>query len=97
MVNDNTIEIMAGAQDFFISIQTSNECGSSTYLTRTISVPDTSNSPANFNGDCLINENDLVLLLEQFGCLNNCDSFDLNSNGYIGVDDIILFIELSAE
>jgi hypothetical protein len=97
MLNDNTIEILAGAQDFFISIQTSNDCGSSNYLTRTISVPDTSNSPANFNGDCLINEDDLVLLLEQFGCLNNCDSFDLNSNGYIGVDDIILFIELSAE
>jgi hypothetical protein len=97
MVNDNTIEIMAGAQDFFISIQTSNECGSSNYLTRTISVPDTNTSPANFNGDCLINDDDLMLLLEQFGCLNDCENFDLNDDGYIGVDDIILFIELSAQ
>jgi len=97
MVNENTIEILAGAQDFFISIQTSNECGSSNYLTRTISVPDTNTSSANFNGDCLINDDDLLLLLDQFGCLNNCDAFDLNGDGYIGVEDVILFIEFSAQ
>ncbi|MFM2200832.1 MAG: hypothetical protein RL040_32, partial [Bacteroidota bacterium] len=97
LLNDNTIELVAGAQDFFISAQTSNECGVSNYVTIIVSVPDINSSPANFNGDCLINDDDLLLLLEQFGCLNECDSFDLNSDGYIGVDDIILFIELSAQ
>jgi hypothetical protein len=96
LVNENTIELVAGAQDFFISAQASNECGASNYATLIVSVPDSNASPANFNGDCLINDDDLLLLLEQFGCLNECDSFDLNNDGYIGVDDIILFVELSS-
>lgn len=60
-------------------------------------MPYTNNSPANYNGDCLINGEDLVLLLEQFGCLNDCDSFDLNSDGFVGVDDVLLFIEIAAQ
>jgi photosystem II stability/assembly factor-like uncharacterized protein len=95
--NANAIELIAGAQDFFISVQTANECGASNYATWTVAVPDTNNSPANYNGDCLINSEDLVLLLEQFGCLNDCDSFDLNSDGFVGVDDVLLFIEMAAQ
>jgi photosystem II stability/assembly factor-like uncharacterized protein len=95
--NANTIELIAGTQDFYISVQTSNECGTSNYSTLTVSVPGTSTSPANYNGDCLINEDDLVLLIDQFGCLNDCDTFDLNNDGFVGVDDILLFIELSAQ
>jgi photosystem II stability/assembly factor-like uncharacterized protein len=97
LVNDNTIEILAGTQDFFISIQTSNDCGSSNYTTLTVSVPDTNTSPANFNGDCIVNEEDMQMLLNQFGCLSECASFDLNNDGYIGVEDVLLFIEYSAQ
>jgi photosystem II stability/assembly factor-like uncharacterized protein len=97
LVNDNTIEILAGTQDFFISVQTSNDCGSSNYTTLTVSVPDTNTSPANFNGDCIVNEEDMQMLLNQFGCLSECASFDLNNDGYIGVEDVLLFIEYSAQ
>jgi hypothetical protein len=97
LVNDNTIEIMAGTQDFFISVQTENDCGVSNYTTLTVSVPDGNNSPANFNGDCLVNDEDMQMLLNQYGCLNDCSSFDLNNDGYIGVEDVMLFIEYSAQ
>ena len=97
MLNDNTIEIIAGTQDFFISVQTANDCGVSNYITLTVAVPDTNTSPANYNGDCVINEEDMQLLLDNYGCMENCGPFDLNGDGYIGVEDVILFIEFSAQ
>jgi hypothetical protein len=95
--NDNTIEIVAGMQDFFISVQSANDCGVSNYAALTVSVPDGNTSPANFNGDCVVNDDDLQMLLNQYGCLNDCSSFDLNNDGYIGVNDVLLFILFSAQ
>jgi photosystem II stability/assembly factor-like uncharacterized protein len=97
LVNQNEIEVIAGPQDFFISVQSENDCGSSNYISLTISVPDSNSSPANFNADCTVDDADMQLLLENYGCMENCSAFDLNNDGYIGVDDIILFIELSSD
>lgn len=97
MENDNTIELIAGAQDFFVSVQALNDCGSSNYATLTVAVPDANTSPANFNNDCVVDETDMQMLLNEFGCFTNCSLFDLNNDGYIGVDDVILFIEFSSE
>jgi hypothetical protein len=96
-LNNNTIELTAGNQDFFISVQTANDCGVSNYITLTVAVPTTNTSPANYNGDCVINEEDMQLLLDNYGCMENCGAFDLNSDGYIGVEDVLLFIEFSAQ
>jgi hypothetical protein len=97
LLSNNTIDIIAGAQDFFISVQTANDCGVSNYTALTVSVPDTNTTPANFNGDCVVNDDDMQMLLNQYGCLNDCSSFDLNNDGYIGVEDVLLFIEFSAQ
>jgi photosystem II stability/assembly factor-like uncharacterized protein len=48
--------------------------------------------PANFNGDCVINEQDVDVLLQSFGCLQNCGVADLSGDGIVGVDDIILLM-----
>jgi photosystem II stability/assembly factor-like uncharacterized protein len=95
LINDNVIELTAGDQDFFISVQTENECGVSNYATLTIAVPDENNSPANFNGDCITDDSDMQMLLNAFGCLEGCAQFDLTGDGFVGVNDILLFIELS--
>ena len=97
LTNNNSIEIIAGAQDFFISVQTANDCGASNYATLTVTVPDSNTSPANFNGDCIVNDADMQMLLDQYGCITNCASFDLNNDGYVGVEDVMLFIEFAAQ
>jgi hypothetical protein len=96
-LNNNTIEITAGNQDFFISVQTANDCGVSNYIALTVAVPTTNTSPANYNGDCVINEEDMQLLLDNYGCMENCGPFDLNGDGYIGVEDVLLLIAFSAQ
>ncbi len=95
-INNNTITVLAGNQDFFISVQSENDCGVSNYITLTVDVPADNNSPANFNGDCVANDADMLLLLEAFGCLNDCGEFDLTGDGIVGVNDLLLFIEMAA-
>jgi photosystem II stability/assembly factor-like uncharacterized protein len=95
-INNNTITVLAGNQDFFISVQSENDCGVSNYITLTVDVPADNNSPANFNGDCVANDADMLLLLEAFGCLENCGEFDLTGDGIVGVNDLLLFIEMAA-
>jgi hypothetical protein len=97
LVNNNTLEILAGTQDFFISIQAENDCGVSNYITLTVAVPETNTSPANFDGDCIVSDNDMQLLLNNYGCTENCSAFDLNGDGYIGVEDVMLFIEYAPQ
>lgn len=97
LVNDNTLEILAGTQDFFISVQAENDCGVSNYITLTVTVPDTNTSPANFDGDCMVGETDMQLLLDNYGCIENCSTFDLNGDDYIGVEDVMLFVEFAAQ
>jgi hypothetical protein len=96
-INNNTIAVLAGNQDFFISVQSVNDCGLSNYVTLTVSVPDSNTSPANFNADCTVNDDDMQQLLEHYGCMENCSAFDLNNDGYVGVEDILLFIEFAAQ
>ena len=95
-INNNTIAVLAGNQDFFISVQSENDCGVSNYITLTVDVPAENNSPANFNGDCVANDADMLLLLEAFGCLDDCGEFDLTGDGIVGVNDLLLFIEMAA-
>lgn len=95
-LNNNVIDVTAGIQDFFISVQAENDCGTSNYITLTIAVPVENNSPANFNGDCVANDADMLLLLEAFGCMIDCDDFDLTGDGIVGVNDLLLFIEMAA-
>jgi photosystem II stability/assembly factor-like uncharacterized protein len=58
----------------------------------TIEVVSVLDHPANFNGDCSINDDDVNLLLGSFGCIENCGALDLSGDGIIGVDDIILLM-----
>jgi photosystem II stability/assembly factor-like uncharacterized protein len=95
-INNNEIEVTAGNQDFFISVQSENDCGTSNYVTLTVTVPTENNSPANFNGDCITDDSDMQLLLDAFGCLDDCGQFDLTGDGIVSVADLLLFIELSA-
>ena len=60
--------------------------------TATIEVISVLDHPANFNGDCVINEQDVDMLLQSFGCLQNCGLADLSGDGIVGVDDIILLM-----
>jgi hypothetical protein len=39
----------------------------------------------------------MQMLLDQYGCITNCASFDLNNDGYVGVEDVMLFIEFAAQ
>lgn len=96
LINNNVIEVMAGSQDFFISVQAENDCGVSNYSTLTITVPNENNSPANFNGDCTIDDSDMQMLLSAFGCIEECQQFDLTGDGIVGLNDILLFIEMAA-
>lgn len=95
-INNNNIAVLAGNQDFFISVQSENDCGVSNYITLTVAVPADNNSPANFNGDCVADDADMLLLLEAFGCLDECGEYDLTGDGIVGVSDLLLFIEMAA-
>jgi hypothetical protein len=97
LLSNNTIEIIAGAQDFFVSVQTANDCGVSNYIALTVAVPAANTSPANFDGDCIVSNTDMQMLLDNYGCIENCSTFDLNGDGYIGVEDVMLFIEYAAQ
>lgn len=64
-------------------------CGGS--ATSIFEVYTTIESEANFNGDCDVDEADLDLLISQFGCLGNC-SADLDNNGVVGTEDLMIFM-----
>jgi hypothetical protein len=78
-------------------VQTANDCGVSNYIALTVAVPAANTSPANFDGDCIVSNTDMQMLLDNYGCTENCSTFDLNGDGYIGVEDVMLFIEYAAQ
>jgi hypothetical protein len=50
------------------------------------------NSIADLDADCLVGVSDLLIMLDYFGCLNDCPEVDLNGDGIVGVDDIIIWV-----
>ena len=59
--------------------------------TQEVTVFTSVSSPANFNNDCEVDDLDLLVLMEQFGCLGNC-SADLNNSGVVGTDDLMILM-----
>jgi hypothetical protein len=49
-------------------------------------------SIADLDADCLVGVSDLLIMLDYFGCLNDCPEVDLNGDGIVGVDDIIIWV-----
>lgn len=49
--------------------------------------------PGDNDGNGIVNSGDLILLLSEFGCTENCQ-FDYNSNGIVGTDDLIFLISM---
>lgn len=47
-----------------------------------------------FNGDDVVSIADLLIFMEEFGCLEVCGGEDLNSDGIVNVPDLILFLGL---
>jgi photosystem II stability/assembly factor-like uncharacterized protein len=79
-----------GPTEVFYSLESQQGCtGVATTTVEVISVLD---HPANFNGDCVINGEDVNMLLASFGCIVDCGAMDLSGDGIIGVDDIMLLM-----
>jgi len=49
---------------------------------------------ADFDDNSTVDVLDLNLLMNSFGCLSDCDPYDLNDDGIVNVQDIILFVGL---
>lgn len=47
---------------------------------------------ADFDGNGQVGVADLNLLLANFGCISDCDPFDLNNDGIVGTDDVMQFL-----
>ena len=46
--------------------------------------------PGDFNQDKVIDAADIQLLINNWGCMNNCPSYDLNGDGLVGVLDLYI-------
>jgi hypothetical protein len=46
------------------------------------------------NGDGNITIEDLLILLSQFGCLENCTESDLDEDGSISINDVLMLLSL---
>lgn len=46
-----------------------------------------------FNGDYIVNAEDLMIFLSQFGCTSNC-LCDLNADGVVNGDDLLIFLSV---
>lgn len=46
-----------------------------------------------FDGDGFVTVNDLLLLLAEFGCLQNCTT-DLDGDGVVGTSDVLIFLSV---
>lgn len=49
--------------------------------------------PADFDCSMRIDIHDLIELIQNFGCLDECDYYDLNGDGWIGVQDLMMVVE----
>ena len=52
---------------------------------------DSCSCPADINQDGLITVADILILLGEFGCVNNCEA-DINEDGATNVQDILLLL-----
>jgi hypothetical protein len=48
--------------------------------------------PYDLNGDQVMDINDLIALLENFGCVGVDCEFDLDGNGQVGVEDLMILV-----
>jgi hypothetical protein len=71
-------------------LATMNEANFGNYIAHAfcISYPD---CPGDFNEDGLVNSGDLLILLSEFGCLQNC-SVDLDGDDFISTGDVLSFL-----
>ncbi|MFM9985700.1 MAG: FG-GAP-like repeat-containing protein [Flavobacteriales bacterium] len=54
--------------------------------------------PGDFNCDGIIGSDaDIDLFLSSFGCVGSCDPFDLDGDGIVGTNDLMLFFALIGE
>jgi hypothetical protein len=54
--------------------------------------------PADFDCSMRVDIHDLIELIQNFGCIDECDFYDLNGDGWIGVQDLlILNLQLAIE
>ena len=49
-------------------------------------------SPTDLDGDCYTGVSDILILLSYFGCQSECEEADLNNDGIVNVQDIIIWI-----
>jgi hypothetical protein len=49
---------------------------------------------ADFNCDMIINANDLLSFLLNYGCLEGCDEGDFNEDGAVNANDLLIFLGL---
>ena len=50
--------------------------------------------PGDFNGDDEVTIEDLLIFIEEFGCMEDCGFADMNGDGVVIVTDLILFLGL---
>lgn len=48
--------------------------------------------PADFDCSMSVDINDIIALIEHFGCIETCSYYDLNGDGFIGVQDLLFAI-----
>jgi hypothetical protein len=53
--------------------------------------------PGDFDSDNIVNVNDLLLLLQNFGCSGDDCMGDLDNNGTVGSTDIMILLGLLTE
>ena len=84
-------------QDVVITYTFTSETLCPGVATDSVYVTEGIDSPGNFNNDCEVDVSDLLILINAMGCNANCVSGDLNSDGFVGVDDLIIFMGLVTE
>jgi photosystem II stability/assembly factor-like uncharacterized protein len=87
---------LADSQIEITYFYTSND-GCSASAVDSIYVYDEYNSPANFNSDCGVDESDLDIFMQSFGCVGECGVADLNNDGVVGVDDLFILVSMMTD
>ena len=92
-VNNNLFDpITLVGESTEITYTYSSSEGCTNTATDSIYVFETLNTAANLNGDCHVNVEDLQMLIQSFGCINNCSIGDLDGDGIVGVQDLMLLM-----
>ncbi|MBL7942267.1 MAG: hypothetical protein JNM00_05855, partial [Flavobacteriales bacterium] len=54
-------------------------------------IPQAEQCAADFNGDGIVNLNDLLVLTAYYGCTSECGVADINSDGMVNISDFLIF------